>query len=254
MQINLDAAWLLAFLLALVRAASWMFLVPPFALSKVIPPQGVVGIAAGLALLEAPHLAASPGLPTDTASFIGALGIQMFTGLALGMAVRILISSFTMAGGIMTMFGGMALPPSVSVMDTSPTPLIGNFFEQVSLLLLFTSGGVLLLVKGFMTSFDLPGLTLASSGRVMSVLGAETATFFVAALEIAAPVIAVLFVAQMIMAMIAKAAPQVNAWWLGLPFQVLLLLLLITFAIRTLPGYVEQMVLRMLTGMSSLLR
>lgn len=154
----------------------------------------------------------------------------------------------------MTMFGGMALPPSVSVMDTSPTPLIGNFFEQVSLLLLFTSGGVLLLVKGFMTSFDLPGLTLASSGRVMSVLGAETATFFVAALEIAAPVIAVLFVAQMIMAMIAKAAPQVNAWWLGLPFQVLLLLLLITFAIRTLPGYVEQMVLRMLTGMSSLLR
>ncbi len=46
-------------------------------------------------------------------------------------------------------------------------------------------------------------------------------TFFAAAVEIAAPVIVVLFCTQMLLALLAKAAPQINVFVFGMPLQIL---------------------------------
>ncbi|MCL4434238.1 MAG: flagellar biosynthetic protein FliR [Actinobacteria bacterium] len=254
MQISLDAPWLIAFFLALVRASAWLMMVPPFSVSAVLPPQGVVGIAAGLAFLEAPRLVAAGGMPMDTASFIGAVVIQVLTGVALGFVVRTLISAISAAGSFASLFGGLALPPSMNVLENTQTLLFGQFYEMIAILLLFASNGEMLLVKGFMTSFNAPGLGLSASGQMAAVATSEVATFFVASLEIAAPILAVLFVAQVVIALMAKAAPQVNAWWLGLPLQVMLSLMLVAVGIRTMPAYLAQIVERSLSGMASLLR
>jgi flagellar biosynthetic protein FliR len=254
MQISLDAPWLIAFFLALVRASVWLMMVPPFSVSAVIPPQGVVGIAAGLAFLEAPRLVAAGGVPADTASFIGAVVIQVFTGLALGFIVRTIISAFSAGGSFASLFGGLALPPSMDVLENTQTLLFGQFYEMIAILLLFASNGEMILVRGFMTSFNTPGLSVGSFGPVASVATSEVATFFVASMEIVAPILAVLFVAQVVIALMAKAAPQVNAWWLGLPLQVILSLMLVAIGIRTMPAYLAQAVERALSGMASLAR
>jgi flagellar biosynthetic protein FliR len=67
-------------------------------------------------------------------------------------------------------------------------------------------------------------------------------TFFTAACEIAAPIVIVLFAAQIVLGMVSKALPQMNVYWLGFPFQIMLSFLLIGASVTVLPGYVNSLV------------
>lgn len=252
MDVTLDPAWLIGFLLAFVRAAAWMVVTPPFSARGSIPPMAKIAIAGGLAVMAAPHLATS-ALPDGSVALVAAVVLQVVVGVALGFSVQILMSAFSSAGALIDMFGGIYLPPSEDPISGQQTPLLGQFYEQVAVLLLFVSNGELLLVHGFEQSFGAPGLTLASTGRLASVLGGDLATFFVAAVEIAAPIIAVLFTAQVALAVLAKAAPQVNVWFLGFPLQVMISLVLVVLGIRVLPPYLDHVVGRALQDFSSLL-
>jgi flagellar biosynthetic protein FliR len=240
---TVDAQWLIAFLLAFVRAGAWLAVVPPFADRKVIPPTALVGVAAGLAILATPHLAAT-ALPQDTGALLGAVVLQVLTGVALGLSVRILIGAVTAAGGLVDVFGGINPPPELDPLSENQTPVLGQFYEQVGLALLFATNGEMLVIKGFESSFGAAGLTLSSTAHVTSVLVNDLVTFFTAALEIAAPIIVVLFASQIGMAMLAKAAPQMNVWLLSFPLQMLLTLGLVALALQTMPGVIDQLVHR----------
>jgi flagellar biosynthesis protein FliR len=251
--VKLDATWLMAFLLAMVRVGAWIAFVPPFSNRKVVPPIALVGVAGGLAVLCAPMLEAKP-LPTSTGALIGSVLVQALTGVALGLSVQILISAVSSAGSMVDLFGGINLPPSIDPLSENQTPLIGQFYEQVAIVLLFVSNGELLLVRGFQESFTVSGLTVSDAGNMASIFSGDLATFFTATLEIAVPIVVVLFAAQVGLAMLAKAAPQVNVWWLGFPVQAMLSLLLVAVAIRVLPGYVDHIVMRSLADTAALLR
>ena len=60
------------------------------------------------------------------------------------------------------LFGGLNLPPAVDPLSENQTPMIGQFYEQVGVALLFITNGELLLVRGFETSFGAAGLTMRS--------------------------------------------------------------------------------------------
>lgn len=241
MQIDVSATWLIAFLLATVRAGAWFVVVPPFSSRGMIPPVALVGVAAGFGILSAPLLQAQ-GVPTTTPSLIGAVVVQVFTGAALGMVVNILISTAAAAGGMVDQFGGINPPPSTDPLSESQQPLFGQLYSQVGILCLFVSNGELLLIRGFELSFQTHGLTSGSAQGVAGAVVGDLATFFAASLEIAAPVVVVLFALQVALALVAKAAPQLNAWWLGMPVQILLSLLLSAVAIRLLPAYMSDLV------------
>ena len=245
MTVDVSATWLLAFLLATVRAGAWLVVVPPFSSRQTMPPVALVGVAAGFGILSAPLLQAQ-GVPTTTPGLIGAIVVQVFTGVALGMVVSILVSTAAAAGGMVDMFGSINPPPSMDPLSENQLPLFGQLYNQVAILSLFVSNGELLLVRGFEMSFATHGLVLGSSQGVATTLVGDLSTFFTAALEIAAPIVVVLFAVQVALALVAKAAPQLNAWWLGLPVQILLSLLLSAVAIRVLPAYMSNLVDRVL--------
>jgi flagellar biosynthetic protein FliR len=242
-RLNVDPMWLLAFFLAFIRALAWLVVVPPFSNKQIVPRVVLIGVAGGLGILAVPQIAHNH-IPTDTAGLIGAIVLQIFTGAAMGLCVLILISAVTAAGGMIDLFGGLNLPPAVDPLSENQTPMIGQFYEQVAMVLLFVSNGELLLVRGFETSFGAAGLTLSSAATASNVLSADLATFFTATLEIAAPLIVVLFATQISLAMLSKAAPQMNVWILGFPIQALLSLLFVAIGIKVLPGYVNNLVSR----------
>lgn len=252
MQIDLNATWLLAFLLASARAAAWLAVVPPFASVAAVPRVALVGIAGGLGILSAPLLVAR-GVPTDTAGLIGSLVVQVVVGVALGFSVQILVSAVSSAGGMIDLFGGVNPPPSEDPLAQSQIPLFGQLYDQVAIVCLFVSNGELLLVRGFEYSFTVDVNGIFEGSRIASVLVGDLATFFTATLEIAAPVLVVLFAVQIALALVAKAAPQLNAWWLGMPLQILLSLVLSAFAIRVVPAYLSDLVNRSLQDVSALL-
>jgi flagellar biosynthetic protein FliR len=241
--IAVNASWLIAFLLVMTRALAWLLVVSPFASRKVVPTVALLGIAAGFGFLVAPQLETS-SLPATTPSLIGAVVLQVLTGASLGFVVQLLLSAVTAAGSILDLVGGLTLPPAIDPLSLDQTPLMGQFYQQVVVLLLFVTGGYLLMIEGFVNSFRGPGFTLAGSGRVASVLVTDLGVFFTSALEIAAPVMVVLFAAQIVLALLSKAAPQVNVWILGFPLQVFLVLVLVAVAISAIPGFLTNILTR----------
>lgn len=252
MSVDLNPIWLLAFLLAFTRSLAWLVVIPPFSNRRAVPTMVLIGIAAGLGILSEP-IVARGAVPTGTAGLVGALVLQIVTGVALGFVVQTLLASVTAAGAMVDLFGGINLPPSLDPLSQDQTPLVGQFYEQVALALLFVSNAYLLLIRGFELSFSAPGLTLSSTGRASDIFLADLATFFVAALEIAAPIILVLFATQVGLAMLAKAAPQMNVWILGFPLQALMSLVFVAVGVRVLGPYVANLVSRSLQDMGALL-
>jgi flagellar biosynthesis protein FliR len=251
-RLDVDPIWLLAFFLAFVRALAWLVVVPPFSNPQTVPRVALLGVAGGLAILAAPQVAHTQ-LPNDTAGLVGAIVLQIFTGAAMGLCVRILLSAVSAAGGMVDLFGGINPPPAVDPLSENQTPIFGQFYDQVAMVLLFVSNGELLLVRGFETSFNAAGLTLSSSATASNVLTADLATFFTATLEIAAPLIVVLFATQISLAMLAKAAPMMNVWILGFPVQALMSFVFVAIGIKVLPGYLGNLVARALQDGAALL-
>lgn len=251
MVIDVNAVWLVGLLLALVRSLAWLSFTPPFNARSSIPTIVTVATALGLAVIAAPTVAGSH-VPLTTPGLLGAVAVQAFTGVVLGVIVQVLITAFPVAGALGDLLGGIVLPAAIDPLSENQTPLLGQFYEQVAVMLLFATGGELFIVDGFLRSFSAVGVTLSSAGGIAQVLTTDVATMFMAALEIACPILIVLFGAQVVLALLAKVAPQMNVWMLGFPLQVILAISLVAICIATLPDYVDNIVQRAVHDMSLL--
>jgi flagellar biosynthetic protein FliR len=249
-SIPVNYLWLASFLLVLARTIPWLLAFPPFS-GGVVPKTATLGIAGSLALLIAPSLPAA-SIPTTTDALIGDLLFQVLTGAALGFVINILLSTVAAAGGFLDLVGGLNLPTAIDPLGLDQTPILGQFYEQIMVLLLFVSGGYLYMIQGFKRSFTMSGYSLATSNRVALVMIDDLSTFFVSALEIAAPVLAVLFTTQIILGLLSKAAPQLNVWIMGMPLQIFLSLLLVAVAVNSLPAFVGNILDRVMADTTHL--
>ena len=77
-------------------------------------------------------------------------------------------------------------------------------------------------------------------------------TYFGAAVEIAAPLLVVLFLAQVILGLVSRAAPAMNVLSISFPFMILLTILLAGIAIPLLPNAVDSLVHDGLRSMATL--
>jgi flagellar biosynthetic protein FliR len=113
---------------------------------------------------------------------------------------------------------------------------------MTALVLLFASSGYQLILGGLNRSFrSLPiggGLDLAQSSEAM--LGAVSG-MFVAALQIAGPLIIVLFLADVGLGLLTRVSPALNAFSLGFPLKILVTLSLAVVVFAGLPTVVESL-------------
>lgn len=252
MNFYINAHLLVGFFLAMIRASAWLFITPPFS-SNLIPSTVKAGLAIALGLAAAPRIAPHI-INTGFVYLIGAITTQVITGISIGFIIMVLLSAIQSSGAIINLFGGLAVPPQLDPLSGQQTPLLGQFYELIALVLLFAMNADLLLVKGFFTSFDAIGLNLASMGPLSAILTHDLATLFVSALEIGAPLLAVLFLAQVVLGLLTLAAPQLNAFSMGFPLQILLTLILLGLGIHVIPQALAELVSRSLQDMGSLLQ
>jgi flagellar biosynthetic protein FliR len=237
MTISANPELLVGFLLALVRASCWLILVPPFG-TRSIPAPVKIGLAAALALPVATRVSETvPSLATP-APLIGAVALQVAVGLSLGFIVFLLFSAVQAAGELIDLFGGFTVAPAYDPLANAQSSTFGRFYHLIAVTLLFAINGHLLLVRGFVTSFDSISATPTLddfSAHFVNTFG----MFFLAALEIAAPLLAALFLAEVAMGLLSKAAPQMNIFMVGMPAKILLTLALAGLALPLLPSAVS---------------
>jgi flagellar biosynthesis protein FliR len=218
-----------AFVLALVRAASWLFISPPFN-TRMIPMTVKAGVAAALALGATSHIT-NPVLPNDTGAFIAALLVQALVGFTLGMFTMLLVNALQAAGQFVDLFAGFSLSTIYDPFNNSQAAVFGRFYELLATTLLFTTNAYLILVNGFFRSFEVvPAGGLALS-TVSSMLTKNLGEFLVAAIEISGPILACLFLAELTLGLLARAAPNLNVFTLAFPLRVVIALILVAVAL-----------------------
>lgn len=247
MTLSLSAAFVIALALAFARCVAWVALCPPFANAS-IPVVTRILFAASIAVFTASSLQHFP-LPTSDAMVITELVVQVIVGGVLGYVVSLFVIAIVGAGSLIDLFSGVNLPAAIDPLSLQQSSLFGQFYNMIMTALLFTTGSIFVIVDGFVRSFKAVGTTFPPTtlANVANVITGDVVTFFEAAFEIAAPVIAILFATQILLALLAKAAPQINVFVFGMPLQILVAIFSVGVAILAMPGDLTNLVARAFT-------
>lgn len=232
---------LIAYLLASIRIVAWLVVVPPFS-SRSVPIVAKVVLSLGLAFAVAPELAAG-NVPTGTAELALSTLTQVLIGLAMGFLTYLLFAAIGAAGSIIDLFGGFSIAQAFDPMTMNMNTVFGKFHSMLATMLLFATGGHLIVIGGLLKTFDvLPLGESASFNGAPDILLTAFGMFFLTAIQIALPMIAVLFIADLALALLTKVAPQLNAINVMFPAKIGLTLLLLGLSFPVLPEAMRQIV------------
>lgn len=240
MNLVIDPGLVVGYLLALTRTIAWVMITPPFG-TRMVPTRIKVGLAAALTLAVGARVEGQ-AVDLDTASLITAAGTQVAIGVTLGFIGVLVFAAVQAAGAMLDLFGGFAMAQVFDPQSNVQTSLFGRFYNLLAITLLFSLGGHLLLVRGFLRSFDAVPTTGLRTGGLAHLLTNDVGLLLVAALEIAAPLLAALFLADVALGLLSRAAPEMHVFVLGLPVKILLTLTLTGLALPLLPGAVASLV------------
>lgn len=239
MEVSFALATVETVALASVRIVAFLVVAPPFS-HRAVPARVRAMLSVGLALAVLPRL--EDPTTTEMSSFFGALVVQVVVGAALGFVTYALVAAVAAAGSFIDFFGGFqiaqAYDPQSMVMGAQFTRL----FQMIAVVLMFVTGAYQVTLAGLAASFDVVplhgGLDLGPvAGEAAHVAG----RMFLVALQVAGPLVVVLFLADAALGLITRVAPALNAFVLGFPLKILLTLLLVPFVMLALPGLVERL-------------
>jgi flagellar biosynthetic protein FliR len=240
MTISLAAEPLLAYLLASLRIGAWLFLVPPFA-GRTIPLTAKVMLALGLAFAVGPSIAAA-GVPTGSLQLLVVAVTQVLIGVALGFVASMILGAIAAAGSLIDVFGGFALATAFDPLSMQMNTIFGKFHQLLATMILFATGGHLVVIGGLLKTFEVLPLGEAPDLGGPAMLIEAFTMFFLTAVQIALPMIAVLFIADLGLALLTKVAPQMNALNVMFPAKIGLTLLLVGLSFPALPEVTERLV------------
>ena len=241
MTISVAAEPALAYLLASLRIVAWLWLVPPFA-GRSIPSTAKVVLAVGLSFAIAPSVIEA-GVPTGSVELLVTALTQVVIGAALGFVTSLLLAAIAAAGSLIDVFGGFALATAFDPLSMQMNTIFGKFHQMLATMLLFASGGHLVVIGGLLKTFEfLPLGETPDFEGTPELLVKAFSLFFLTAMQIALPMIAVLFIADLGLALLTKVAPQMNALNVMFPAKIGLTLLLVGLSFPVLPEATEKLV------------
>jgi flagellar biosynthetic protein FliR len=239
-QFALPTGLMVAFLLASLRSAAWLLVAPPFS-SRAIPPYVRALLSMALALPIAPGLAAHAPAAEVVPLLLSAVQ-QVVIGGALGFVTSLIFAAVQAAGDLIDLFGGFSLGYAYDPLSLSSNATFGRFYNLLATTLLFGSSAHLLIIRGFTTTFRLLPLDGSLSLPALEhALTGGLAQMFVATLQIAGPLVMVLFLADVGLGLLSRVAPALNAFALGFPIKIFITLSLGGMALVLLPDAITRM-------------
>ena len=163
-------------------------------------------------------------LPTETAITVGnslfVMG-EVVTGLAIGFALQLGYSSVLIAGETISNAMGLGFASMSDPQTGQSTPVIGQFLTIFATLLLLAIDGHLLLIAIIVKSYAAlpPGFAMMGTDMIYSIVQFG-GTLFSMGLLIALPVGGALILVQLMMGFLARTAPALNLFAVGIPVTI----------------------------------
>jgi flagellar biosynthetic protein FliR len=208
-------------LLALFGArVSGLVLVAPVFSSRTVPAMVKAGLVVLVTLLLAPVAAADAAGGAVTVTPAAMLS-ETLVGFAIGLGAALLVGAAEAAGEVMAIQIGLSGAAILDPVNQTQVPALGQFMQLFALALLLSLNLHLVMLDALAASARVVpvGVPLDLAGGAAAMVRAG-GTLFVLGLRFAAPVIAAVLVANVALAALSRAAPQLNILQLAFPIQI----------------------------------
>ncbi|KIL47732.1 flagellar biosynthetic protein FliR [Jeotgalibacillus campisalis] len=225
----------LTILLLLLARVSAFFVVMPLFSHRTIPPMHRLGFALILSWMMYYTIDVEPF--EINGDYILLIIKEAVVGLFIGLIAYIVLSAIQIAGGFIDFQMGFAMANVIDPQTGAQSPLMGQYLYTIALLLLLYLDGHHLILDGIFYSYQFVPIDQVSIGfdnpaAPEFVIKAFAAAFIIA-FQIAAPVIATLFLVDVALGIVARTSPQFNIFVIGFPIKITVafIILIITMGV-----------------------
>ena len=183
-----------------------------------VPLQVKVGLGVLLALIVAPVIPAGPAL--DPVGWDGLLILvqQLLIGVALGFTMRVVFSAVELSGEIIGMTMGLGFATFFNPQSQGRSSSISQFLSLMATMAFLAINGHLILISALVDSFTtLPISAAPFHAAGFYQMASWGATIFTTGVQISLPVVAALLITNIALAILTRAAPQLNLFGIGFP-------------------------------------
>ena len=217
------------FLLVLTRV-SGIFIISPFFSSQNIPNILKIGFSFILSILISVTLDINIDLKSTT--FVVAIAKELMVGLIIGFISYMFFTIFYIMGQLIDMKIGFGM---VNVMDPQhkvQVPLMGNFYYILAFLILLSINGHHIIINAVIDSYEfIPiGKFVFDEDTSFSLINILSKTF-ATGFKLAAPIIGIIFLMDLLLGILARTIPQMNVFVVGMPLKIFVGLLIISVSI-----------------------
>ena len=224
-----DQLWL--WLFAMIRPGA-AFFAAPITGAAVVPIQLrlIISLAVGMAAIGANDIVFPPDGLVSISGFVLIAG-EIIIGLLIGFTIQIGYAAAFVAGETISNAMGLGFASMTNPQTGQSTPVIGQLLSIVGTLIFLAMDGHLLLASIIVHSYETlpPGGNLLSADIFMQLVEFG-GSLFAAGLAIAFPVGSALLLVQIIMGLLARSAPSMNLFAVGLPATLTFGLVLLAIA------------------------
>jgi flagellar biosynthetic protein FliR len=231
------ASFLSAMVLTMVRV-SGIIVFAPFFSSSALPVRTKAVFVGAVSFLLAPLIANLPNAHADI-SLISILS-EVAVGLVYGLVLSLLNEMLLFAGQIAGVQFSFSLVNLLDPTTNIQTPLMGDLFQLMGTLVLIAAGLDRILLASLVRSFHavpLGAYTLSplTSRAIVQAAGG----IFLAAVELAAPVLATTMLIEIAVALLSKLSPQLPVMSLTVPLKTLVGFAVLIGSVALWPRFME---------------
>jgi flagellar biosynthetic protein FliR len=210
----------------------------PFFSSTALPVRAKAVFVGMVAYLLAPLVATLPNAQVQL-SFSALLG-ELSVGLVYGLTLTLLNEMLLFAGQIAGLQLSFSLVNLLDPASAIQTPLLGDLFQLMGTLVLLAAGLDRILLASMVRSFRAAplGCYVLAPASALEIVRAAGG-IFLAAVELAAPVLAATMLVEIAVSLLGKLSPQLPVMNLTVPLKTLTGFALLSGSLALWPRFIE---------------
>jgi len=155
-------------------------------------------------------------LPTDTFLFMLAAAQEFFIGYLLGMVTKMIFCGIEAAGDMMGAQMGLSVASMLDPATGRQSVVTARLLRWIVVIIFLSIDGPHFILTALYKSYDaLPLLNVWNFSRAALHLASTAGDIFAIAVQLAAPILLVIFLLDFAFGLISRVAPQVNVFQLG---------------------------------------
>ncbi|WP_334158394.1 flagellar biosynthetic protein FliR [Oryzomicrobium sp.] len=236
-------AFILSFFLPLVRVLALVFVAPVFS-SAALPRR--IRLIFGMAVALGLHpLLPPPPAPLEPNSLVVLMlvGQQILIGVALGFAMRIAFAAIAVAGEFIGFQMGLSFATFYDPHSSANTAVVTEFINLFALLVFLSLNGHLTMIATLAESFiRIPVFSPFPHPDSWLSLVRFAGLMFSGGLLLALPVVVALSITNIALAVLSRAAPQLNLIAVGFPITLAMGMVLLGLSLPSMVAPLMQLI------------